>query len=314
MRILITGATGNLGTYLLRHFQGGQHQVVGWSLKTGRQLFGAAITPVDLADPKAVEKAFDAAAPDVVIHAAAMASVEACHRAPGQADAVNTTASGLLLTLSAGRRLVYVSTDLVFSGEKGGYRETDVAEPLSVYGRTKRAAEPAVTSCWFAQTVAIRLGLLYGPSMTDRLNFFDRTLAALRSGQPFALFHDEWRTPLSLRSAAAAVAGVATSNFLHFREIHHARLLHVAGPERLSRHEMGVRIATFLVADPWRLLRASRGDAVAPEPRPRDTSLDITRWRALFPGQTCPTLEEGLAGLGYSRLNWASGEKLPPPG
>ncbi|MBI2942730.1 MAG: SDR family oxidoreductase [Candidatus Wallbacteria bacterium] len=301
MRILITGASGNLGAYLLRHFRNSEHEVTAWSGGWRGELFGVGVEPVELSDAPAVARAFDRAAPDVVIHAAAVSAIDLCHGNPERAMAVNASAAGWLLTLAAGRRFVQVSTDLVFSGEKGDYRESEQAEPLSVYGRSKRAAEPAVTACWFAQSLVVRLGLLYGPSLTGRPNFFDRTVLALEAGRALTLFDDEWRNPLGLAAAAAALAGIATSDFVPFREIHHARILHVAGPERLSRYELGCRIAAVRGLPTGSLVRGSRADHLAPEPRPRDTTLDCSRWRQLFPHHDWPSVESGLEAMGAGR-------------
>src|SRR3954452_4443791 len=130
MRWLVTGASGLLGGYLLRQLRAAGESVVAWS----RSHAGESFTPVDLADPTAVAAAFHSAAPDVVLHAAALARVGDCHRDPAGARRINTDGTRLLAELAAdaGARLVFVSTDLVFDGERGEYRESDVPNPLSV--------------------------------------------------------------------------------------------------------------------------------------------------------------------------------------
>src|SRR4051794_17774724 len=79
MRILVTGASGNLGGYLLRHLQSSPHTVVAWGGSRAGDRFGVPVLPVDLTDPDLVRMAFDAARPDAVLHAGALASVAACH-------------------------------------------------------------------------------------------------------------------------------------------------------------------------------------------------------------------------------------------
>jgi dTDP-4-dehydrorhamnose reductase len=74
-------------------------------------------------------------------------------------------------------------------------------------------------------------------------------------------------------------------------------LLHLGGPERLSRLEMGLRLAAYLGADAGAICPARRDDLPAPEPRPRDVSLDSSQWRRLFPTQPWPTWDEALREL-----------------
>ncbi len=275
MRLLVTGAGGQLGAYLMRELTG-RRDVVAWH----------GSPDVDLADRDATAAAFAAARPDLVIHCAALSSFARCHREPALAEAINVGGTRLLAELAAAARarLLFVSTDLVFSGERGGYVEQDAPAPLSVYGRTKALAEEAVRAC--PGGLVVRVSLLFGPSFVGRPSFFDEQLAALRERRPCTLFTDEWRTPLSLPTAARALVALAESDAVG--------VLHLGGPERMSRLEMGQRLAAVVGADASSLVSKRRGEVAAPEPRPRDTSLDSSRWRRLFPRLPWPTFEEAL--------------------
>lgn len=288
-RWLVTGGTGQLGTYLVRELVAGHAPGGVWAHSRPALVFGVPAQPVDLADRSGLEGAFREARPDVVIHAAAMAAVSDCARTPDRAAAVNTRATAQLAELcdQSGARLVFISTDLVFDGDRPPYSEGDGSAPLSVYGRTKAAAERAVLVS--GRHAAVRVSLLFGPSLGDRPNFFDGQVAALRGGQPVRLFHDEWRTPLGLATAARALAAVAASDV--------TGLLHVGGPERMSRVEMGERLAAHLGLGPVGVESVSR-TTVAGEPRPADVSLDSTRWRTMFPQVPWPRYEEALAEMG----------------
>jgi dTDP-4-dehydrorhamnose reductase len=288
MRLLITGAGGLLGAYLLREAED-RDGVVAWGGLQGGECFGVSLRPIDLTDAAAVAAAFRSDRPDVVLHAAALARVADCWRDPERARRVNVNATRTLahLAADAGARLVLVSTDLVFDGEHAPYRETDPPSPVSIYGQTKRAAEEAALEA--LQSAVVRVSLLYGPALHGRPSFFDEQAAALRVGRPVTLFRDEWRTPLDLVTAARALLAVARSDF--------SGLLHVGGPERLSRLEMGLRLAAFLGANAAPIIAADRAAAPAPEPRPRDVSIDSSQWRSAFPGVAWPAGEEALHGL-----------------
>ncbi len=289
MRLLITGASGHLGGYLLRQLSQAGTPPIAWSGSRRTPLFEVPLEPVDLAEPDLVAVAFRRARPDAVIHAAALSSVAECYQKPERARQVNVAGTTQLAELAAeaGCRLVFVSTDLVFDGERGGYREEDAPAPLSIYGRTKAAAEQAVLAT--PRGLVARVSLLFGPSLTGRPSFFDQQLTALRQRQPLRLFEDEWRTPLSLVTAAQALVELAAADC--------TGILHVGGPERMSRLEMGQRLAASLGADESVLVPTRREQNPAPEPRPRDASLDSSRWRRLFPRAPWPAWSEALCEL-----------------
>jgi dTDP-4-dehydrorhamnose reductase len=290
MHVLVTGASGQLGGYLLRELADTGTPVTAWSGSRASRVLGVPLQPVDLADADGIAAAFREARPSAVLHAAALASVAECRRDPALARQVNTQGSALLAELAsqAKARLLLVSTDLVFDGECGGYREADVPAPLSVYGRTKAEAEQAVLAV--PRSVVVRVSLLFGPTHSGRPAFFDEQVAALRECRPVTLFADEWRTPLDLATAARALVAVLRSDV--------GGLLHLGGPERLSRVDMGRRLATYLGAEGASIVAATRDSVPSAEPRPRDVSLDASRWRELFPAQPWPRFEEALAGMG----------------
>jgi dTDP-4-dehydrorhamnose reductase len=289
MRLLVTGASGNLGSYILRECLRRGETVVAWSGRRQGELFGYPLRPIDLAEPDAIASAFHDARPDRVVHTAALAAVSDCYRDPIRAESINTHGSAILAELAdrAKAPLVHVSTDMVFDGEHAPYREEDAVTAVSVYGRTKAEAERAVLA--FLRHTVVRLPLLFGPTLTNRLSFFDQLLLALRQDQRIALFHDEWRTPLSLLVAARALVDLAASS--------PCGLLHVGGPERLSRLDMGLRLAAFLGFDPRGIEPVSRTSVGTTEPRQADLSLDSSRWRGLFPHQEWPSWNDALPQL-----------------
>lgn len=289
MRLLVTGASGQLGSYLLRECQSQSISVIGWSCRRSGELFGCTLRPVDLLDTGALATAFHDARPDVVLHTAALTAVSECQRQPERARLINTGGSQALAQLAnnAGIPMIHVSTDMVFDGEKAPYREDDRVAPLSIYGRTKAEAEQAVLA--FPRHAVVRVPLLFGPTLIGRPTFFDQQLSALRQGQRVTLFCDEWRTPLDLLTTARGLLTLVESP--------PAGLLHMGGPERMSRLEMGLKLARSLACDPACLVSISRTQAPAAEPRPRDLSLDSSRWRHLYPHSEWPAWDEALAQL-----------------
>lgn len=262
-RIVVTGASGLLGGWVVEVAGRAGHEAVGVSRAPGR---GAGLVTADVRDPHDVAWLFDSVRPDAIVHCAAMSAMDGCAREPDEAHRVNAELPARLAEAARARGafFVHVSTDLVFDGEHAPYDVGAAPEPGSTYGRTKAAAEPRV----LAEGGAVaRTSLLFGPSRTARLGFFDGMVAALREGRPLRLFEDEWRTAAPLDHAARVLVRLA--------EQRRAGLVHVAG-ERLSRAEMGVRLAEVLGVDAPSIELGSRVAAPG-DPRPRDVSLVPTR-------------------------------------
>ncbi len=283
MRILVTGAAGGLGTYVVESLAAEGADVVAWGRRAG-----VAVEGVDL-EGEGWESRLDAIAPEVILHLAALSAAEAVRIDPECGQRINVEATRRLAGWCGrrGRRLVFTSTDLVFDGSKPWNREDDPAEPILAYGRTKRAAESFVAAT--PRGLVARVSLLYGPSRNGREAYFDRTMAALRRGEPQSLFEDEYRTPLDLATAARILIALARSDV--------SGTIHLAGRERMSRFELIRRAAVALGLDPSLVRSNRRADVSLPEPRPADVSLDTSRLAALFPGIERPTVEEALAPL-----------------
>jgi dTDP-4-dehydrorhamnose reductase len=162
-----------------------------------------------------------------------------------------------------------MSTDMVFDGEQGNYREDDEPRPRNEYGRTKAAAERAVGGS-AAEAVIVRTSLIYGwrPTIARAAQWM---LGALDRGETVRLWSDEMRCPIWVESLAAAVVELAGNDY--------AGPLHIAGEEQLSRYEFGLALLRFFDLDSSRVLAVP----VPPdEMRPRDCTLDISRARRLL--------------------------------
>lgn len=287
MRILVTGASGRLGsTVVARLIDDGRHEVLAWTGSTTDPAISISPRRLDLTDSPAVVAALDRDDPDVIIHAAAISSADAVLRDPARATEVNVGATRRLAHWAGarGRRLIFTSTDMVFDGGRSWYREEDPPRPILAYGQTKHEAEGPILA--IPSGVVARISLLYGPNPSGRPGFFDLALEALRRGEPRPFFRDEFRTPLDYRTAAVALTRIAESDF--------AGIIHLGGRERLSRFDLMSRAAVALGLD-LRLIRpGSQADARLPEPRPADASLDTGRLSRLLPDLERPTIEEAV--------------------
>jgi dTDP-4-dehydrorhamnose reductase len=272
-RALVTGAAGLLGGRLAALLAPAFEVVAG--VHRTAAAAGTATIALDLTAPETVAGALERVRPEAVVHAAALADADRCEQEPDRAQEVNVRGTAVLAEECArrGTRLVVVSTDLVLDGERGLYGEGDPARPLMVYGRTKlEAEEEALRRC--AGSSIVRVALVCGRGHGPRATASEGIAWAIRAGRGLRLFTDQYRTPVDPEAVAGAL-GALLSGTGEGR-------YHLGGSERVSRHELGLRVAAAFglpttgieaVAQPGLV---ERGDAAR---RPRDVSLDSSRAR-----------------------------------
>ena len=203
---------------------------------------------VDIRDPIAVAEAMHGV--DAVIHTAYRQGAEEWSTNVDGSDCVAHAAA------SVAARLIHISSDVVFDGQRGRYREADPTSPVNSYGRSKEEAERRVATAHPAATIA-RTSLLYGgrePGPQERL---------AREGSRF--FVDEIRSPVRVGELADAL--------LEVLELDAPGPLHLGGEQDISRYDFAVALG----ADPSRIERAHTTADRAP-----DVSLDSSRARSLL--------------------------------
>jgi dTDP-4-dehydrorhamnose reductase len=253
--VLITGATGHLGARVAA--RAAFSTVVGTYFSAASPM---ATEHLDIRDRAAVQDLIERVRPDVVIHTAA-----------GRDDwrvMADGAAHVALAATAVGARLVHVSTDAVFSGKQVHYDESALPDPIYRYGAAKAAAETAVTAIDpLAAVVRTSLILGHGTGQHERLT---HDLAAGRAKG--ALFTDMVRTPVHVDDLADALLELAV---LDYRGV-----LNVAGPEAISRYDLGVLVAERDGLDPAALPSSTiseSGLSLA-----RDVRLGCTRANALL--------------------------------
>jgi dTDP-4-dehydrorhamnose reductase len=244
MKLLVVGGSGFLGTELVR-----QAVAAGWETAATyhsrpADIAGASWHRLDLRVPERIDETLAAIDPGAVINATS-----------GQSDWAVTADGSIGLAMAAvkrGCRLVHVSSDAVFSGSRIHYDESCLPDPITPYGAAKAAAETAVRLLAPAAVVA-RTSLIIG----DGGSVHERMVHALAADpHDGVLFTDDIRCPVHVEDLAAALRELALSG--------EAGMFHLAGPDALSRHELGVLIARRDGLDASRLPAGRRADSSLP--------------------------------------------------
>ncbi len=235
---LITGAAGFLGWNLGRMLIRGQSTVVGtWHHSKPDRCASGHCMQFDLEQDDA-ETLLAATSPDVVVHCAALASRAACEADPDLARRVNVDATRRLAEACAERdaTFVFISTDLVFDGSRAPYREEDPVSPASVYAETKAAAELEVAGVCPKHYI-LRPALMYGQTAQDTPgSFLSWNVGRPAAGAAVQLYTNQYRMPLYAPDLARSIESLVKSNAGY-------GIYHCAGPERMTRYEIGLRIA-----------------------------------------------------------------------
>ena len=299
MRILVIGTTGFIGGRVTAHLREAGHSVVGTHRphKPHRmdrpRNAAAALThnnenvsvAFDLLDPLRLREILPKAGIQAVIHAAAMAGLGQCERDPAAAVQANSTATKAIASVcsEAQTRLISLSSDQVFAGGPpaaggavpiGGYREHDATGPLNHYGLTKQQAEVAILSTNAPGITIVRLALVVGRSLQGGRSSSEQLIAQVARGELPTLYQDEFRTPICVADVCIAI-----EELLPMRDV---KLLHLGGPERMNRVELGQRILRLAGLNE----ACNAVDVPEPSPceakRPRDVTLNSSLAREIL--------------------------------
>lgn len=263
MKVLITGANGQLGLALQR-FAPRDSDVVAF----GRD-------SLDITNAAAVDTALQAGA-DVLINAAAYTDVEAAERTPAPAFAVNSEGTAILARACAARgiRLIHVSTDFVFDGEKAApYLPSDEPRPLNAYGASKlegerRALEILPDAC------IVRTSWLHS---AHGANFVTKMLQRMRSQRTLRVVVDEIGGPTTVDSLAGALWQCAQRSP---RGIHHWSDAGATSRFDYARAISELAAEHGLIAQPAAIEPAHAAEFAGGAKRPRYSVLDTTATRA----------------------------------
>lgn len=272
-RLWITGAGGLIG-----------HQIVRQAplILPDWQVIPLHRATLDLLDSTAVAHRFRADCPDAIIHAAGLTLSRDCTAQPELARRLNVDVTAHLAQLAHRIPLVFFSTDLVFDGSRGNYREEDTVNPLSVYGQTKAAAEQHVLAN--PRHCVIRTSLNFGESPRGHRAFNEEMLDAWQAGRILTLFTDEFRCPIAAEITAQAVLHLVRTGALDTKSDADSRprIFHLAGTQRMSRWELGqVLLSRHPEFRP--LVRPGSLHDYHGDPRPPDTSLCCDKLQRLLP-------------------------------
>lgn len=306
MRILLTGASGLVGSNVAVAAHRRGHQVHGLTgTWTGPMLPGLRSTArIDLAHLEALTAAVLEFFPDAIINAAAFSEIARCEADPDGSRVLNVRVPARLAEIAhhLGCRFVHISSDQVFDGTRAPYSFDDPTAPRGAYAVQKVESEKAVVAAAPDYAAIVRAPLLLGNSAGGRRSVHERLLADWAAGRTTRLFTDEIRQPCTADNLADVLVELCERPDLK-------GVFHWGGADRISRHELGSRIAAhFGFVPDGRIEAGTLAGSPLAGSRPANLSMDLRPLAGLLKTRV-QSLDEQLDGLGIPvalRSWWAS--------
>lgn len=292
MKVLITGSNGLLGQHLIPLFVADERYEViaagrGVNRLPSRQ--GYTYESVNLRNTVSVQQLIEKHHPDIIIHAAAMTQVDECERNKDACWDTNVAATRYLIQAAEKYNafFLFLSTDFIFDGLEGPYREDDAPNPLSYYGASKVAAERMIRNSKLRWAI-VRTVLVYGTAIDmQRSNIITWVKNNLQQGKKIKVVDDQWRTPTLVQDLAEGCKLVADKQA--------TGIFHISGSEMLTPYDMAVQTAQFFKLDLRLIEKVNAKSFVQPAKRPAKTGFVIDK-----------AVEE----LGYQPRSFAEGLEI----
>ncbi len=282
---MITGASGLLGNWIVTIGEK-MYKVIPTDIIESNHL---KITKLDITDAESVDRLFQSAKPEIVIHTASETNVDRCETERERAWRINAVGTRNIANACAKNKskLIYISTDYVFDGEKMLYKEDEEPNPIDFYGLTKLEGERQVMR-YYKNWAVLRTSVLYGrhPSKQD---FATWVINRLRQHQEITVVDDHFNTPTLAENLAQLALEISMTDM--------QGIFHTSGCERISRYDFARKIADSFGLDSGLIepIKMSTLKAWVAK-RPRDSSLSTEKIQQQL--KTKPlSINEGLSQL-----------------
>ena len=265
MRILITGAFGQLGHSLQSVLSKKSNYDL---ICTGRKLKkGQEVIPLDIRNQVALKELINTTAPDILINLAAMTNVDACELNPKLAGEINVAGLEHICDSFKGK-IIHLSTDYVFDGTSGPYKEDDPLNPISIYGKTKLASEHILLEKDIKNLV-IRGNVLYDYSPHTSASFLNWVVSSLKGNQEIKVVQDQFNNPTWTRSMSDIIE-LSIENDLE-------GIIHWGDSEHISRFEFAKLIAKKFSLDESLIKPILTSELNQPARRPLQSGLSTEK-------------------------------------
>lgn len=289
MKILITGANGLLGQILVGLLVEKEEGFLATSLGPSRiQMPDVSFQSLDITDRNDVIRVVEEYSPSVIVNTAAMTQVDQCETDRKKCWQLNLMAVAHLIEAAArvNAHLVHLSSDFVFDGTSGPYKEEDPPNPVNFYGQSKWAAEKLLFESNIRWSIA-RTILVYGTTPgSSRSNIVLWVKRNLEAGNPIRVVDDQLRTPTLVDDLALGCYLIAEKSA--------QGIYHISGEDLLTPYQMAIKTARYFSLDESLITKTDSSKFKQPAKRPLRTGFIIDKAKETL-GYHPHSFEQGLA-------------------
>ena len=266
LKFLVTGSAGLVGQQVVKDLS--KSNQVFSCYNESKPEYGDSVK-MDLKNYEMISSVLTEIKPDVVIHLGAMTGVDLCEKEKTSASEINTKATEIIAKECSKLNsfLVYVSTDYVFDGNFGMYKEDDVANPLGFYGKSKLEGEKAVQNFSTNWCIA-RTSTPFGLHPTKK-SFPMWVIENLQKQKQISVVIDQFTSPTYIPNLSRMLIEISERRI--------TGIIHAAGASKISRYQMASMVSDKLNLDGTLLKQISMNKMKWVAQRPKDSSLDVSR-------------------------------------
>ena len=286
MKILITGASGLLGSAVSAYFKD-YFDVVSAYTSHKVKIDGCKTVYLDITDSDWTISTIKKIRPDAIIHAASLVGINICEKEKELAYKVNVEGTKNIVNAAKlfKSRIIYISTDYVFDGKKGMYKENDEPNPINNYGRTKLEGEKFID----LKTNTIIRTSMYGWNIVkERKSFSTWAIDELKNKNKINVFADQFNSMIFVNDLAEALKKAFDDEC--------TGILNIASGERISKYDFVLKLCDVFGLEKNLVTPIKLTDMDGSELRPKDTSLNVGKAVSEF-GITMPGFRESLMRL-----------------
>lgn len=270
-KVIVFGSNGLLGQSIVERFCK-DYEVIAASrsAKNKARTKNIQYHQIDMVNRQEMDALLNAEKPDLIINAAAYTNVDGAETEKEQCWNSNVRAVENILDVAYSFKpvIIHISTDYVFDGEQGNYRETDRVNPRGNYARSKMAAENILTSSQLEYIIA-RTQVLYGIGYKVKLNFATWVISRLSQNKKIRVVSDQKGNPTYADDVSESIY-----RLLARKEF---GLFHIAGSEAITRYDFALRIADTFNFDKAHIEKIRTDDLNQAAPRPMDSTFLVDK-------------------------------------
>jgi len=267
MKVLITGGSGLLGSAISFYFKD-YFDVVATYTKHKIMIGSCQSIYLDITDAKNTIDLIRKIKPDIIVHTSALVGINICEKEPELAYKINIEGTKNIVDAAntTKTKIIYISTDYVFNGKKGSYKEEDKPDPINYYGKTKLEGEKLIDT---NNNAIVRTSIYGWNIIKERKSFSTWVIDELENNREINVFADQFNSMLLANNCAEALREIIDKDF--------NGIINITSSERISKYDFAVKLAYIFSLNKELIISVKNNEVGGYEKRPFDVSLNISK-------------------------------------